>query len=334
MIRFGSRVDLFLDPAVTSRSRWTSWCAAGADRRRGVCRRDRPAAPPARDAARHRHPPERLYVREPVLRRLVHRRVVARQLPRRRMVRHRGCRARPAGRPGRTHEPHRERVRRRAGLAGGRRLVRSSHPRCCSTSGGSAAASGAGCCRSSTFWRRRCGSRGSTWCRRGRPSRTSSASPPRRRASRSLPRTPSPRRRSSASTWDSSRSPQLIVLLTIVLALLMVSQVPTRSRPRSGCGPGRDASSLAAHLVRPGGRALRIPGVLLLPAGLALIAFGLRARGLSRLARPAAGAGPLMRDDEDERRGSRLRPRRRAACGSGCAGGATAAAARAWRGAL
>ncbi len=92
--------------------------------------------------------------------------------------------------------------------------------------------------------------------------------------------------------------PQLIVLLTIVLSLLMVSQVPYPVAPKVGLRTWKGRVSLAAHIVALG-LAAYYPEYFFFPAGLALITFGLvRAVFLGLLDR--LPERDPMRDDEDE----------------------------------
>ena len=91
---------------------------------------------------------------------------------------------------------------------------------------------------------------------------------------------------------------QLTVLLTIVLALLMVSQVPYPVFPTVGLRTWKGRLSLAAHVVAVA-LAVYYPEYFFFPAGLALITFGLvRAVFLGLLDR--LPERDPMRDEEDE----------------------------------
>ena len=92
--------------------------------------------------------------------------------------------------------------------------------------------------------------------------------------------------------------PQLIVLLTIVLALLMVSQVPYPVAPKVGLRTWKGRASLAAHVAALA-LAIYYPEYFFFPAGLVLITFGLgRAVFLGLLDRMPER--DPMRDDDDE----------------------------------
>jgi len=94
--------------------------------------------------------------------------------------------------------------------------------------------------------------------------------------------------------------PQLVVLLTIVLALLMVSQVPYPVFPKVGLRTWRGRAWLVVH-VAAAVLALSYPEYFFFGAGLTLIAFGLvRAAFLGLLDR--LPERDPMRDDEDEPR--------------------------------
>jgi len=90
----------------------------------------------------------------------------------------------------------------------------------------------------------------------------------------------------------------VVVLLTIVLALLMVSQVPYPVLPTIGLRTWKGRLSLAAHLFALAG-ALWFPEYFFFPAGLLLIAYGLvRAVSLGLLDR--LPERDLLRDDDEE----------------------------------
>lgn len=92
--------------------------------------------------------------------------------------------------------------------------------------------------------------------------------------------------------------PQLVVLLTIVLALLMVSQVPYPVFPKVGLRTWKGRVSLATHLLAVV-LALYYPEYFFFPAGLALITYGLgRAVFLGLLDR--LPERDPMRDDDEE----------------------------------
>ena len=92
--------------------------------------------------------------------------------------------------------------------------------------------------------------------------------------------------------------PQLVVLLTIVLALLMVSQVPYPVFPKVGLRSWRGRVSLAAHVAAVA-LALYYPEYFFFPAGLALITIGLgRAVFLGLLDR-LPERDPMHDDDEE-----------------------------------
>jgi len=92
--------------------------------------------------------------------------------------------------------------------------------------------------------------------------------------------------------------PQVIVLLTIVLALLMVSQVPYPVAPTVGLRTWKGRVALAAH-VAAAALALSYPEYFFFLAGLALISFGLvRAVFLGLLDR--LPERDPMRDEDDE----------------------------------
>ena len=95
--------------------------------------------------------------------------------------------------------------------------------------------------------------------------------------------------------------PQVVVLLTIALALLMVSQVPYPVTPKVGLRTWRGRLALAAHVVAVA-LALYYPEYFFFPAGLALITFGLvRAVFLGLLDR-LPERDPMRDDEEDEGR--------------------------------
>jgi CDP-diacylglycerol--serine O-phosphatidyltransferase len=90
----------------------------------------------------------------------------------------------------------------------------------------------------------------------------------------------------------------VVVLLTIVLALLMVSQVPYPVLPRVGLRTWKGRAASAAFLVALA-MALWFPEYFFFPAGLALIAYGLvRAVSVGLLDR-LPERDPLRDDDED-----------------------------------
>jgi len=90
----------------------------------------------------------------------------------------------------------------------------------------------------------------------------------------------------------------VVVLLTIVLALLMVSQVPYPVLPTVGLRTWKGRLSLAAHLFALAG-ALWFPEYFFFPAGILLISYGLvRAVSLGLLDR--LPERDLLRDDEEE----------------------------------
>jgi len=90
----------------------------------------------------------------------------------------------------------------------------------------------------------------------------------------------------------------MTVLLTIVLALLMVSQVPYPVLPTVGLRTWKGRASLAAHLLALAG-ALWFPEYFFFPAGIALIAYGLvRAVSLGLLER--LPERDLLRDDDED----------------------------------
>jgi CDP-diacylglycerol--serine O-phosphatidyltransferase len=90
----------------------------------------------------------------------------------------------------------------------------------------------------------------------------------------------------------------VVVLLTIVLALLMVSQVPYPVLPTVGLRTWKGRLSLAAHLFALAG-ALWFPEYFFFPAGLVLIAYGLvRAVFLGLLDR--LPERDLLKDDDDD----------------------------------
>jgi len=92
--------------------------------------------------------------------------------------------------------------------------------------------------------------------------------------------------------------PQLIVLLTIALALLMVSQVPYPVFPKVGLRSWRGRVSLAGH-VAAAAIVLSYPEYFFFPAGLTFISFGLvRAVFLGLLDR--LPERDPMRDEDDE----------------------------------
>ena len=92
--------------------------------------------------------------------------------------------------------------------------------------------------------------------------------------------------------------PQVIVLLTIVLALLMVSQVPYPVLPTVGLRTWKGRASLAAHVFALAG-ALWFPEYFFFPAGMALISYGLlRAVFLGLLDR--LPERDLLKDDDDD----------------------------------
>ena len=88
------------------------------------------------------------------------------------------------------------------------------------------------------------------------------------------------------------------VLLTIVLALLMVSQVPYPVLPTVGLRTWKGRLSLAAHLFALAG-ALWFPEYFFFPAGIALITYGLvRAVSLGLLDR--LPERDLLKDDDED----------------------------------
>ena len=90
----------------------------------------------------------------------------------------------------------------------------------------------------------------------------------------------------------------MAVLLTIVLALLMVSQVPYPVLPTVGLRTWKGRASLAAHLFALAG-ALWFPEYFFFPAGILLIAYGLvRAVFLGLLDR--LPERDLLRDGDDD----------------------------------
>ena len=90
----------------------------------------------------------------------------------------------------------------------------------------------------------------------------------------------------------------MVVILTIVLALLMVSQVPYPVLPTVGLRTWKGRASLAAHLLALAG-ALWFPEYFFFPAGIALISYGLvRAVSLGLLDR--LPERDLLRDDDEE----------------------------------
>ena len=92
--------------------------------------------------------------------------------------------------------------------------------------------------------------------------------------------------------------PQVVVLLTIVLALLMVSQVPYPVAPKVGLRTWKGRVALAAHVVALA-LAVFFPEYFFFLAGLALITFGLvRAVFLGLLDR--LPERDVARDDDDE----------------------------------
>ena len=92
--------------------------------------------------------------------------------------------------------------------------------------------------------------------------------------------------------------PQIVVLLTIVLALLMVSQVPYPVFPKVGLRTWKGRFWLAVHVVAVG-LAIYYPEYFFFPAGLFLISFGLvRAVFLGLLDR--LPERDPMRDEDDE----------------------------------
>ena len=92
--------------------------------------------------------------------------------------------------------------------------------------------------------------------------------------------------------------PQMVVLLTIVLALLMVSQVPYPVFPKVGLRTWKGRFWLIVHVVAVA-LAVYYPEYFFFPAGVGLITFGLvRAVFLGLLDR--LPERDPMRDDEDE----------------------------------
>jgi CDP-diacylglycerol--serine O-phosphatidyltransferase len=92
--------------------------------------------------------------------------------------------------------------------------------------------------------------------------------------------------------------PQLMVILTIVLALLMVSQVPYPVAPKVGLRTWQGRFSLAVHVVAVAWAAL-YPEYFFFPVGLAIITYGLgRAVSLGLLDR--LPERDPMRDEDDE----------------------------------
>ncbi len=90
----------------------------------------------------------------------------------------------------------------------------------------------------------------------------------------------------------------MMVILTIVLALLMVSQVPYPVLPTVGLRTWKGRLSLAAHLFALAG-ALWFPEFFFFPAGIVLIAYGLgRAVFLGLLDR--LPERDLLKDDDDD----------------------------------
>jgi CDP-diacylglycerol--serine O-phosphatidyltransferase len=92
--------------------------------------------------------------------------------------------------------------------------------------------------------------------------------------------------------------PQLIVLLTIVLALLMVSQVPYPVAPNVGLRTWKGRLSLAVHLVAVA-LAVFYPEYFFFLVGLALISYGLARAVFLGLLDRLPERDP-MRDDDDE----------------------------------
>jgi CDP-diacylglycerol--serine O-phosphatidyltransferase len=90
----------------------------------------------------------------------------------------------------------------------------------------------------------------------------------------------------------------MVALLAIVLALLMVSQVPYPVLPTAGLRTWKGRASLAAHLLALAG-AIWFPEFFFFLAGIALIAYGLvRAVALGLLER--LPERDLLRDDDEE----------------------------------
>ena len=90
----------------------------------------------------------------------------------------------------------------------------------------------------------------------------------------------------------------MTVLITIGLALLMVSQVPYPVLPTVGLRTWKGRASLAAHVFALAG-ALWFPQYFFVPAGIALIAYGLvRAVFLGLLDR--LPERDLLRDDVED----------------------------------
>jgi CDP-diacylglycerol---serine O-phosphatidyltransferase len=92
--------------------------------------------------------------------------------------------------------------------------------------------------------------------------------------------------------------PLLVVLLTIALALLMVSQVPYPVVPKVGVRTWKGRFALVAHLAALAG-ALYFPAYFFFPACLALITFGLARAVFQGLQDRLPERDPL-RDDEEE----------------------------------
>lgn len=90
----------------------------------------------------------------------------------------------------------------------------------------------------------------------------------------------------------------LVVLLTIALALLMVSQVPYPVVPKVGVRTWKGRIALVAHLAALVG-ALYYPAYFFFPACLALIAFGLVRAVFQGLQDRLPERDPLRDDDEE-----------------------------------
>ena len=94
---------------------------------------------------------------------------------------------------------------------------------------------------------------------------------------------------------------QVVVLLAIVLALLMVSQVPYPVAPRIGLRTWRGRLALAAHVAAVA-LALYYPEYFFFPAGLAFITFGLGRAVFVGLLDRLPERDPMRDDEEDEQR--------------------------------